>query len=138
MSSSDRFGKHTTYFGWTKSCTTYEAMGNHGWLVFTGESTFQGFLGGAGFRPSTICLSKWKTGVRILSIHPLSNWQIGLVPRRDRPAGLRKHRTSRGLGLGKVTSFFLGATDIPLIPPNNLSDRFMRPINPFAEACVHG
>ena len=31
-----------------------ETMGNHGWLVFTGESTFQGVLGGAGFRPSTV------------------------------------------------------------------------------------
>ena len=28
--------------------------GNHCFLVFTGESSFQGFLGGAGFRPSTV------------------------------------------------------------------------------------
>ena len=27
---------------------------NHNWLVFIGESSFQGFLGGAGFRPSTV------------------------------------------------------------------------------------
>ena len=32
-----------------------ETMGNHCLLVFTGESSFQGFLGGAGFRPSTVC-----------------------------------------------------------------------------------
>ena len=31
-----------------------ETMGSHGCLVFTGESTFQGFLGGAGLRPSTV------------------------------------------------------------------------------------
>ena len=31
-----------------------EAMGNHCLLVFTGESSCQGFLGGAGFRPSTV------------------------------------------------------------------------------------
>ena len=33
----------------------FATMGNHCWLVFTGESPFQGFLGGAGFRPSTVC-----------------------------------------------------------------------------------
>ena len=31
-------------------------MGNHCSLVFTGESSFQGFLGGAGFCPSTLWL----------------------------------------------------------------------------------
>ena len=31
-----------------------EAMGNHCWLVFTGEPSFQGFLGGAGFRPTAV------------------------------------------------------------------------------------
>ena len=31
----------------------FQTMGNHCLLVFTGESPFQGFLGGAGFRPST-------------------------------------------------------------------------------------
>ena len=40
--------------GWTNSCTTLETMANHCLLVFTLESSFQGFLGGA----------KW-----ILSIH---------------------------------------------------------------------
>ena len=32
----------------------FETMGNHCVLVFTRESSFQGFLGGAGFRPSTV------------------------------------------------------------------------------------
>ena len=32
----------------------FESIGNHGLLVFTGEPAFQGFLGGAGFRPSTV------------------------------------------------------------------------------------
>ena len=32
----------------------FETNGNHCSLVFTGESSFQGFLGGAGFRPSTV------------------------------------------------------------------------------------
>ena len=40
-----------------------ETMGNHGWLVFTGKSSFQGFLGGA----------KW-----ISSIHSISG-QFPLV-----------------------------------------------------------
>ena len=32
----------------------FETMGNHCWLAFTGDSSFQGFLGGAGFPPSTV------------------------------------------------------------------------------------
>ena len=32
----------------------FETMGNHRLLVFTAESSFQGFLGGAGFCPSTV------------------------------------------------------------------------------------
>ena len=39
-----------------------ETMGNHCSLVFTGESSFQGFLGGAGFRPSTVCRSTLQLG----------------------------------------------------------------------------
>ena len=40
---------------WTKSCTTFKVIiGNHCLLVVTGESSFQGFLGGAGFGPSTV------------------------------------------------------------------------------------
>ena len=31
-----------------------ETMGNNCLLVFTGESASQGFVGGAGFRPSTV------------------------------------------------------------------------------------
>ena len=38
-----------SYRGWTKSCTTLKTTENHCWLVFTGESSFQGFLG-AGFQ----------------------------------------------------------------------------------------
>ena len=34
--------------------TTFETMGNHCLLVLTEESAFRGFLGGAGFRPSTV------------------------------------------------------------------------------------
>ena len=34
---------------------------NHCLLVFTGESSFHGFLGGAGFRPSTVALKGYKT-----------------------------------------------------------------------------
>ena len=37
-----------------------ETMGNNLSWVFTGESSFQGFLGGAGFRPSTVGLSYGK------------------------------------------------------------------------------
>ena len=44
-----------SYCGWTKSTSHHsETMGNHLSLVFTGESSFQGFLGGAGFCPSTV------------------------------------------------------------------------------------
>ena len=32
----------------------FETMGNHCPFLFPGESSFQGFLGGAGFRPSTV------------------------------------------------------------------------------------
>ena len=47
------------YCGRTKSISHHvEAMGNHGLLVFTGESSFQGFLGGVGFRPSTVVLGE--------------------------------------------------------------------------------
>ena len=43
------------YCGWTKSIAhLFETLGSHGVLVFIGESSFQGFLGGAGFRPSTV------------------------------------------------------------------------------------
>ena len=34
----------------------YETMGHHCSLVFTGEPSVQGVLGGAGFRPSTVWL----------------------------------------------------------------------------------
>ena len=34
----------------------FETMGNHCLLVFTEESSLQGCLGGAGFRPSTVSL----------------------------------------------------------------------------------
>ena len=33
----------------------FETMGNHCLLAFAGESPIRGFLGGAGFRPSTVC-----------------------------------------------------------------------------------
>ena len=33
-----------------------ENMGNHCVLIFTGESSFQSFSGGAGFRPSTVSM----------------------------------------------------------------------------------
>ena len=39
---------------WTKSCTTLKPWENHCLLVFTREASFQGVLGGAGFRPSTV------------------------------------------------------------------------------------
>ena len=32
----------------------FESMVDHCLLVFTGQSSFRGFLGGAGFRPSTV------------------------------------------------------------------------------------
>ena len=44
------------YWGWTKFISHHlETMGSHCLLVFAGESSFQGSLGGAGFRPSTVC-----------------------------------------------------------------------------------
>ena len=45
------------YCGWTTSISHHlETMQNHCLLVFAGES-LQGFLGGAGFRPSTVSFS---------------------------------------------------------------------------------
>ena len=47
-------GVYASYCGWTKSCTTWKPWETICALVFTGESSFQGFLGGAGFRPFTV------------------------------------------------------------------------------------
>ena len=46
-------------------------MGNHCLLAFTGELSFQGFLGGSGFRPPTVGFY-WFVLCRILSIHSSS------------------------------------------------------------------
>ena len=50
----------------------FETMGNHGLLVFTGESSFHGLLGGAGFRPSTVvnrqdgmCIAQGKFAIQV-------------------------------------------------------------------------
>ena len=43
-----------SYCRWTKILHHFETMGSHCILVVTGESSFQEFLGGAGFRPSTV------------------------------------------------------------------------------------
>ena len=40
----------------------FESMRNHCLLVFTGKSTFQGFLGGVGFRLSTVCVGARSQG----------------------------------------------------------------------------
>ena len=43
------------YCGWTTSIShPFETKGNHCLLAFTGESSFKGFFGGAGLRPSTV------------------------------------------------------------------------------------
>ena len=48
-------GGGSSYCEWTKSNSHHlETRRNHCLLVFTGEAAFQGFLGGAGFRPSTV------------------------------------------------------------------------------------
>ena len=46
-------------------------MRHHCLLVFTGESTFRGFLGGAGFRPSTVCSTC--IGNRLVAAHQVLN-----------------------------------------------------------------
>ena len=66
--------------GWTKSCTNlkpWETIAS----VFTGESSFHGFLGGAGLRPSTVLSQPetkpggetqgWRVGAktRLLALH---------------------------------------------------------------------
>ena len=49
------WGSFLSYCGWTKSIShRFETMGKPIGLVFPGESSFQGFSGGAGFRPSTV------------------------------------------------------------------------------------
>ena len=54
---------------WTNSCAAQETMGNHCLSVFAGESSSQGFLGGAGFRPSTVLVVRLSNfgpgGVRV-------------------------------------------------------------------------
>ena len=42
------------YCGWAIRSHHFETMGHHCLLVFTGESPFQAFLGGSGFRPSIV------------------------------------------------------------------------------------
>ena len=37
----------------------FETMGNHCFLVYTWESSIQGFLGGAGYCPSTVVDFVW-------------------------------------------------------------------------------
>ena len=49
------FAKKDTYCGWTKSLHHFETMGIHCLLIFTGESSLQGFLGGAGFLSCAVC-----------------------------------------------------------------------------------
>ena len=80
--------REKSYFGWTNSCTTYETVGGKPTelLVFTWKSQFEGFLGGAGFRPSTVSmiwptcsqegLSKWPHAKRRTSSAPSSNASI--------------------------------------------------------------
>ena len=50
-----------------------ETMGSHCLLVFTGDSSFRGFLGGAGFRPSTVWLKTIREHMRLSFLRlPLS------------------------------------------------------------------
>ena len=44
-----------------------ETMGHHCLLVFSGESSFQGFLDGAGFRPSTVSHCPTLAGISLLA-----------------------------------------------------------------------
>ena len=46
-------GGAMSYCGWTKSCTTWK-LWETCFLVLTGESSFEGVLGGAGFYPPTV------------------------------------------------------------------------------------
>ena len=52
--------------------TTYATMRHHCLLVFTGESAFQGFLGGAGFRSSTVLFSFFGRDLKQMEEDPKS------------------------------------------------------------------
>ena len=62
-----------SYCGWTKVLHHLKIMGNHYALVFAGESSFQGFFG-AGFRPSTVWISKWKSATKACGF---GSWLLG-------------------------------------------------------------
>ena len=62
------------YRGWTRNPLRHhwKTMGNHCLLVFTGDSSFQGFLGGAisGFRPPTEGLTVHVSGAQPTATRP--------------------------------------------------------------------
>ena len=89
-----------------------ETMGNHCLLVFTGDSSFQGFLDGAGFRPSTV-LTHWSTPTTIME-----------PPNDHGPVSLGAKSSPRGQTL-QVAGFF-GRTHrlekTRMCPTNKLRD----------------
>ena len=54
-----------------------ETMINPCWLVFTGESSFKGFLGGAGFCPSTVWGQHSQLGFGLSPLTPLLTRPVG-------------------------------------------------------------
>ena len=69
-----RFKKPRSYCGWTQSISHHlGTVANHCSLVFTGDSSFQGFLGGARFRPSTVFSTAGTLGESCSPLHPTAD-----------------------------------------------------------------
>ena len=58
----------------------FETTGNHGCLAFTRKLSFQGFLGGAGFRPPTV----WVRKRRVLRARPLNVFEAAPIDFKGR------------------------------------------------------
>ena len=61
----------------------FETVRNHGSPVFPRESALQGFLGGAGFRPSTVCPVPAPSDYRI-HFSWVTTAYLAVVPQKER------------------------------------------------------
>ena len=82
----------------------FEAMGKQCLWAFTGESSFQGFLGGAGLRPSTVCLCRGLVVMGLCSMPPVLDrpreGYVSLTDRGNVRAVLKEYADARLMGFG--------------------------------------
>ena len=81
-------------FNGANSVDPWETMDS---LVFTGESSFQEFVGGAGFRSSTVCFSQTEPfGVDVIGLGHVGRTKT--QPRKVNAAQQGRRRTYRAHG----------------------------------------